>query len=142
MSAFAADATVRYTLSIAHPEKHFVHVKMELPPGPPERDLQLPVWNALYQVRDFSQYVIWVKASDAAGHALRVQDVDKSRWHLSGAANGAVVEYEIFADQAGPYNAQLNEEHGFFNFAEILMYAVDRRSSPAIVTFADVPPAW
>ncbi|HZQ68968.1 MAG TPA: PDZ domain-containing protein [Terriglobales bacterium] len=140
--ASAAGPAVRYTISLAHPEQHLVHVKMELPPGTAERDLQLPVWNALYQVRDFAQYVNWVKAGDLSGHALTVRDIDKSRWQISGAAGGALVEYEIFADQPGPYNAQLNAVHGFFNFAEILMYAVDQRSAPVTVSFAGLPTGW
>ena len=32
-----------------------------LPEGSAQRELQLPVWNALYQVRDFAQYVNWVQ---------------------------------------------------------------------------------
>ena len=140
-TAFAADP-VRYIISLAHPEQHLVRVNMQIPPGVAEHDLQMPVWNALYQVRDFSQYVNWVRASDPAGRPLTVSSVDKSRWRISGTENGATVEYETFADQAGPYNAQLNEEHAFFNFAEILMYAVDQRSAPATVSFTNVPPGW
>jgi predicted metalloprotease with PDZ domain len=138
---FAADA-VRYTISLAHPEQHLVHVNMQLPAGAAERDLQMPVWNALYQVRDFSQYVNWVKASDPAGHPLTITNEDKSLWRITGAANGATVEYETFADSAGPYNAQLNDEHAFFNFAEILIYAVDQRSAPTTVSFTNVPSGW
>ena len=46
---------------------------MLLGPGASERDLQLPVWNALYQVRDFSQYVNWVRARTGAGQPLPVR---------------------------------------------------------------------
>ena len=38
--------------------------------GPAERELELPVWNALYQIRDFSQFVNWVRAKDRAGRPL------------------------------------------------------------------------
>ena len=52
------------------------------------------------------------------------------------------MEYEILADQSGPFGAQLNTQHAFFNLAEILMYPVDGRSSPAEVSFTDIPTGW
>src|SRR5690348_8795386 len=46
-----------YTISLAAPEQHFLEVQIFLPPGSSQRELQLPVWNALYQVRNFAQHV-------------------------------------------------------------------------------------
>jgi len=100
------------------------------------------VWNALYQIRDFAQYVNWVHAKDRAGRAIAVRELDKSRWQISGADHGALVEYQIFADSPGPFGAQLNSHHAFFNLAEILMYPVDARTSPLGVTFSHVPAEW
>jgi predicted metalloprotease with PDZ domain len=133
---------VRYTISLANRAEHRVQVKLLLNPGAPERDLQLPVWNALYQVRDFSQYVNWVRAKSASGLPVAVSKVDKTTWHLSGIAPGAEIEYEIVADQSGPFGAQLNQQHAFFNLAEILMYAVGGRDSPAEISFTDLPEGW
>ncbi len=115
---------------------------MLLGPGASERDLQLPVWNALYQVRDFSQYVNWVRARTSDGQPLPVHKVDKTTWHLGGAAQGAEIGYEIFADQSGPFGAQLNSQHAFFNLAEILMYPVEGRDSPVEVSFTNLPAEW
>jgi predicted metalloprotease with PDZ domain len=119
-----------------------VRVKIVLGPGASERDVQLPVWNALYQVRDFSQYVNWVRAKTMAGHSIAVQKSDKTTWHFSGIASGAEIEYEIFANQPGPFGAQLNPQHGFFNLAEILMYPVGGRESPDEIRFTDLPAGW
>jgi predicted metalloprotease with PDZ domain len=135
-------AAVRYTVSLADAPTHLVHIKLDIPAGTAERDLQLPVWNALYQVRDFSQYVNWVRATGSARQSLAVLKADKSRWHISRAENGAKIEYEIMADLPGPYGAQLNSQHAFFNLAEILMYPADARASPMEVSFADVPSGW
>lgn len=135
-------APIRYTISLAQPEKHIVHVIVDIPPGAPQHDLQLPVWNALYQVRDFSQYIYRVRAEDRAGHPLLLQLLGKSRWRVSGAENGAEIQYEIFADNPGPYGAQFNEHHAFFNLAEILMYPADARSAPVQLSFTDIPAGW
>jgi predicted metalloprotease with PDZ domain len=133
---------VRYVISLAGAPQHLVRVKLLLASGAAEHDLQLPVWNALYQIRDFAQYVNWVHARDSGGYPLVVGKVDKSRWHVDGVRSGAEIEYEIFADRSGPFGAQLNEHHAFFNLAEILMYPVDTRDSPMQVRFTDIPSGW
>jgi predicted metalloprotease with PDZ domain len=135
-------AATDYTISLANPEHHLVEVQVQLAEGPAERELQLPVWNALYQVRDFAQSVNWVRAQDQAGRPITVRQLDKSRWQLSGADTGAVVEYQIYLDSFGPFGAQLSSHHAFFNLAQLLMYPVDARNAPMIVRFSQVPDGW
>ncbi len=135
-------ASVAYTISLASPEEHLVEVQIILPAGGAQRELQLPVWNALYQVRDFAQFVNWVRAKDRSGSPLLVHQLNKSRWQISGAESGAIVEYQIYVDSPGPFNAQLNTHHAFFNLAQILMYSVDARSAPLYVRFSHLPAGW
>ena len=134
--------TVTYTISLANPEQHLVEVQILLPEGAAQREVQLPVWNALYQVRDFAQYVNWVRAKDRAGQSLAVRALDKSRWQITGAQGGAVVEYQIFVDSFGPFGAQLNLHHAFLNLAQVLMYPVDARNGPMAVHFSHIPDGW
>src|SRR3981081_4551135 len=89
---------ITYNITLTSPEQHLVEVQLVLPEGPDQRELQLPVWNALYQIRDFAQYVNWVRAKDRAGRTIAVRELDKSRWQISGTAHGALVEYQMFAD--------------------------------------------
>ena len=133
---------VSYTVSLANPEQHLVEVKITLPPGPSERDLQLPVWNALYQIRDFSQFINWIRAKDRAGNALEVRALDKSLWQIHGTADGAIVEYQIYLDSPGPFGAQLNSHHAFLNLAQLLMYPVDARHSALALRFTHLPGNW
>jgi predicted metalloprotease with PDZ domain len=114
---------------------------MQVPSGNQPIEIQLPVWNALYQVRDFSQYVGEIKARDEQGHSLGVGQIEKSRWRIAPAPE-IVVDYDIFADLAGPYGAQLNDDHAFFNLAEILMFTPETRSLPVRIAFTDVPVLW
>jgi predicted metalloprotease with PDZ domain len=134
--------SIQYTIALTNLSAHKVRVTVSLSPGAAERDLQLPVWNALYQVRDFSQYVNWIRAKNHQRGALPIRLLEKSRWRVSGAANGAEVEYEILAMLPGPYGAELNLKHAFFNLAEILMYPVDQRSAPVQFHFVDIPANW
>jgi predicted metalloprotease with PDZ domain len=133
---------ITYNITLAAPEQHLVEVQLVLPGGPDQRDLQLPVWNALYQIRDFAQYVNWVRAKDRAGRTIAVRELDKSRWQISGTGDGALVEYQIFVDSPGPFSAQFNSHHAFFNLADILMYPVDARNSPMAVNFSHVSADW
>src|ERR1700733_8461784 len=98
-----ASAITNYTITLANPEQHLVEVQIILPEGSAQRDLQLPVWNALYQVRDFAQYVNWVRAKDRSGRPLPVQELNDSRWRIAGAQGGAVIEYQIYVDSFGPF---------------------------------------
>jgi predicted metalloprotease with PDZ domain len=138
----AAAPPVDYYVSLARSGEHVVHVRIHLAGTSAERDVQLPAWNALYQIRDFAQNVRRVTAKNPAGDTLPVRKIDKTTWRIRGAESGAEVEYDILADQAGPYGAQLTTEHAFFNLAEILMYPVDARDSPMTVTFTDFPSHW
>src|SRR6202167_6436559 len=142
MASATSYAATSYTISLANPEQHLVEVQIILPEGPAPRELQLPVWNALYQVRDFAQYINWVRAKDRAGRALAVRALDKSRWQITGAEGGAVVEYQIFVDSPGPFGAQFNSHHAFLNLAQVLMYPVDARNGPMAVRFSQIPEGW
>ncbi|MBV9180969.1 MAG: hypothetical protein JO356_06625, partial [Acidobacteria bacterium] len=60
----SAGQPIRYVISLEDPERHLIGVEMEIPPGGPIYHLQLPVWNALYQIRDFAQYLSSIGAQD------------------------------------------------------------------------------
>jgi predicted metalloprotease with PDZ domain len=141
-SAFAQSDAVSYSVALVSPAQHLVEVQIMLPAGAAQRELQLPVWNALYQVRDFSQYVNWIRAKDRSGKDLAIYESDKSRWKIQDAAGGAVVEYQIYADSPGPFGAQLNAHHAFFNLAQILIYPVDGRNAPVNLHFSHIPDGW
>src|ERR1700734_2395750 len=142
IAAASCAATTDYTISLSSPDQHLLAVQILLPEGATQRELQLPVWNALYQVRDFAKYVNWIRAKDRAGRALTVRELDKSRWQIAGAESGAVIEYQIFADSPGPFGAQFNSHHAFLNLAQVLMYPVDARTTAMVVRFSHLPDGW
>jgi predicted metalloprotease with PDZ domain len=137
-------APVRYLVSLVDAERHLVQVAVELPPGRDTRELQLPVWNALYQVRDFSQNMNWIRAraEGSTGQSLTLTQLTPSRWKISGAERGARVEYEMVTDSPGSFGAQFNSHHAFFNLAEILIYADGERDQPVEIEFRCLPAQW
>src|SRR5712671_5199414 len=126
-AARPARATIDYSVSVAHPEKHLFGVTMRVPGVHDHVLLQMPAWNALYQIRDFSSHMLQVTAKDEAGNVLPTVKLDKQTWQVRG--NGILtVSYPIFWDEPGPFAAQLNPDHAFINLAMLLLYIPERRA--------------
>jgi predicted metalloprotease with PDZ domain len=144
-----ARATIRYEISLAHPAQHKLHVTMIIPGVVSSVTVQMPAWNALYQIRDFAYRVSDFRAVDSSGNALDVRRLDKQTWrvelpadHLTRVVGEVRIEYASFWDDPGPFDTQLNDEHAFLNLAMVLCYVPERRGEGAFVHFADVPRDW
>jgi predicted metalloprotease with PDZ domain len=139
--ACPARATIDYTVSLSHPERHIFGVTMRIPNVRDQVTVQMPAWNALYQIRDFSSHMMQVTARDDEGHPLLLRKLDKQTWSVM--ASGVVtVSYPILWDEPGPFASQLNPDHAFLNFAMVLLYVPDRRAEDTKVVFDDVPEGW
>jgi predicted metalloprotease with PDZ domain len=134
-----------------HPSEHIVHV--DAVTHQPAAEFQLPVWNGLYQVRDFAVNVNHVKAFEGVPEWLcdrcdtsdaEVQKRDKTTWELSTTGDYPCVtfSYDVLANDAGPFGASLDSQHGFFNWAEVLAYRPDQRSAPVSIRIVDAPAGW
>ncbi len=133
-------ATIRYEVSINHPEQHLFHVTMTIPDVNGEVSVQIPAWNALYQIRDFASHIQRVEAfADSAKAPM--EKVDKQTWRITGHGT-MTVRYASYWDEVGPFATQLNADHAFINPAMILFYVSDRRSEDVHLGFPDVPGAW
>src|SRR6202022_3504634 len=140
-AARPARATIDYSISVAHPEKHLFGVTMRVPNVRDRVLLQMPAWNALYQIRDFSSHMMRVTAKDEAGSTLPIVKLDKQTWQVTG--NGMLnISYPIFWDEPGPFASQLNPDHAFLNLAMVLLYIPDRRAEDTHLVFDDVPESW
>ena len=155
LPAREAGAIVTYSLSLSDADRHVVHVSIGVSqcnsgdvqaasPAQSQRDceMQLPVWNALYQVRDFAQYVRNIAAKDVQGNSLTVRALDKTTWSVPAGRAPFDFEYDVVADNPGPFGAQLNLAHAFFNLAQVLMYPVERRAARMALRFTSLPAGW
>jgi predicted metalloprotease with PDZ domain len=133
-------AAIRYTVSLAQPERHLFHVTMEIPNVQGELKLQMAAWNALYEIRDFSSHVQQVEAS-VNGQRISITKLDKLTWQVQGTGTVSVT-YATFWDDVGPFSTQLNSEHAFINPAMILLYVPDRRAEESLLSLRDVPSGW
>jgi predicted metalloprotease with PDZ domain len=136
----SSSGTIRYEVSLAHPEQHLFHVTMTIPDVAGEVTVQMPAWNALYQIRDFSDRVQQV-AAFAGSERAPIEKMDKQTWRIKG--NGTIkIQYASFWDEVGPFASQLNSEHAFINPAMILLYVANRRGEAVHIDTPDVPDEW
>ena len=113
---------------------------MSIPDVTGEVTVQMPAWNALYQIRDFSSHVRQVEASIGSEKAP-VEKVDKQTWRITGTGT-ITVRYSTYWDEPGPFASQLNAEHAFINPAMILFYVPDRLGESVHLSMPDVPEKW
>ena len=136
----SSKATIHYLVSLEHPERHLFHVTMSIPDVPGEVIVQMPAWNALYQIRDFSSHVQQVEAF-AGSEKVLPEKLDKQTWRVKG--NGSIkISYATYCDEAGPFASQLNSEHAFINPAMILMYVPERRAEDVTLFLSELPSEW
>ncbi len=141
LASAPAQGTIRYTVSLAQPEQHFLHLTMTIPGVKGQVLVQLPAWNALYQIRDFAYHIPHIRGSDQEAQPLTVRKLDKQTWSVTG--DGTVtIEYRAYWDEAGPFGTQLNDSHAFLNLAMILFYVPDRRGEAVRLAFENLPSSW
>ena len=138
--ASSSEATIRYEISLSHPEQHLFHVTMTIPDVNGEVEVEIPAWNALYQIRDFSSHIQQMEASVGSAKAF-AEKVDKQTWRVTGRGT-ITVRYDTYWDETGPFATQLNGEHAFINPAMILLYVQERRGEDVQVALSDIPGAW
>ncbi|HEX7962014.1 MAG TPA: hypothetical protein VF493_18995 [Terriglobales bacterium] len=146
--AVAAQTTspVEYKISFKDAAHHVADVLVTTETEAPEIDVQLPVWNALYQIRDFARNVLFVEARESSGQPLNIRKLDKTTWRVAGTKPEPLhrvhIEYQIVLDQPGPFSAQLSSERAFINPAQVLIYAVGQKDRPITLQFTDIPQGW
>jgi predicted metalloprotease with PDZ domain len=143
-------ATIRYYVSLAHPEQHLFHVTMTIPDVSGQVTIQIPAWNALYQIRDFSSHLQQVEVRQGPAQSVSraetdtapsIEKIDKQTWRITGSGT-VIVRYATFWDEPGPFATQLNREHAFINPAMILMYVPERRSEQVQLVLGEIPGTW
>src|ERR1700693_147407 len=136
-----SSATIRYSVSLAQREQNLFHVTLTVPEVDRELIVAMPVWNALYQVRDFAHRIERLRALDASGSPLPISKSDPQTWHV--AAGGVVtLDYFILWDDFAPFGSDVSSTHAFLNFAEVLLYVPSRRAEDVRLDFTGVSAAW
>ena len=136
-------AETRYEIDLADAKSGWLVITAETTCPQAQCDFQLPVWNAVYQVRDFVQYVVGFEAHTPAGSAVPTSKRTPSLWRLSVPTGERVqARYRVRADRPGPFGVFADSEHVCLNLAQVLAYPVDARRQRFTLRLRNVPPRW
>ena len=132
---------VLYTVDTSKRAEHTLHVTVLFQPGDEQALVQLPTWNARYQIRNFSKYLLNLTAYSSDGRTLSVHAQDKTSWLVT---NGSAerFEYDIRCNIEGPYGLEIGDDHIFINPAMLLLFSPHTREMPVSVRFLGMPDAW
>ncbi len=136
-------AETSYEINLADAKSGWLVITAETTCPQAQCDFQLPVWNAVYQVRDFAQHVVGFEAHTSRGVAVPTSKRNPSLWRLMVPAGERVqVRYRVRADRPGPFGAYADSEHVCLNLAQVLAYPVDARRHRFTLRLRNVPPRW
>lgn len=131
-----AAAPIHYTVSMPRPETHYFEIsgRIENVAGPQLR-LVMPVWTpGSYLVREFARNVQDFSAS-AEHKALAWEKVSKNVWQVAtDGASVVEVKYRVYANDLGVRTSDLDDEHGYFNGANLFFYPEGRLQEPYKLT--------
>ena len=132
---------MRYRVSMPEPHSHLFEVEAVLESPGASPVLALPVWTpGSYLVREFARHLERIEADDGAGRKLPVLRLDKHRFRVDAGDSAQVrVRYRVYANDPTVRTSHLDGAHGFFNGANLFLYAEGRVEEPA--ELAIVPPA-
>lgn len=138
----SASATIRYSVSLSARSSNRFHVRMEIPHAQGPLELDMPVWNGLYQVRDFAARISFLRAETPPGAAVPLVRLTPHSWRAGPITGALVLDYFILWDEPSPFSSDISDAHAFLNPATVLLYAPARRSEDVSLEFTDVPAGW
>jgi predicted metalloprotease with PDZ domain len=134
---------VRYRVAMPEPHSHLFEVTLTLERPGAAPVLVLPVWTpGSYLVREFARHLEGLEASDGSGRRLPVERLDKHRFRVeAGEADRLEVRYRVYANELTVRTSHLDGRHGFFNGANLFLFAEGREREPCALEIAP-PPGW
>src|SRR5947209_5547142 len=133
-----AQPEISFTVSMSKPYTHLLEVEMRVRRTlqlPPQVNLIMPVWTpGSYLIREFERNVQDFAAVDASGRALLWQKTNKDTWRVeTNGARDVRITYRVYANDLSVRTNDLNDGHGYWNNAALLMYPDGYLSAPSIL---------
>ena len=129
---------INYTVSMSQPWTHMLEVEMRLKWNrmPDAAQLKMPVWTpGSYLVREYARHVQDFSVKDAGGRDLTWQKINKNTWQVdTKGAKEIVARYRVYSNELTVRTNELNDEHGFWNNAALLMFPAGQLTAPSTVT--------
>jgi len=137
-----AHAAIRYSISLSERAAGRFHVRMEVPAVEDFVEVDMPVWNALYQVRDFASRIEQLYAELPSGKPVALRRHTPHSWRTGPVTGDLILDYFIVWDEPGPFASELSPAHAFLNLAMVLLYIPERRADEVTLAFTGIPQGW
>lgn len=138
VSTQAPAPSINYTVSMSKPWTHLLEVEMHVKWNrmPEKTELKMPVWTpGSYLVREYARHVQDFAVKDASGRALTWQKTNKNTWQIdTKGVKEIVATYRVYSNELTVRTNELNDEHGFWNNAALLMFPAGQLAAPSTVT--------
>ena len=139
--AARAAQPIHYLVDLTSTNSHLVQVAMNIPEASAGTEVQIPAWNALYQIRDFVKDVEDMKG-ECDGQAVDLDREDLKTWRAADRpCSNLAFHYSMYANDDGPFDSILNNDHAFLNLAMVLLYLPRERQRPVQIKF-QLPTGW
>ena len=142
--AIPKPATLHYTVSMEHPERHLYHVVLKAAGlSGPVTDLRMPAWMpGYYQLLDYAKNLSGLRAVDERGRALPWEKTGRDAWRVAlEDTHTLTVEYDILANTQFAAQSWLDTTRGFISPASLFLYP-DGYLQNAVTVDIQLYPAW
>jgi predicted metalloprotease with PDZ domain len=130
--------SINYTVSMSKPWTHLLEVEMHVKWNrmPDKAELKMPVWTpGSYLVREYARHVQDFAVKDGSGRALTWQKTNKNTWQIdTKGVKEIVTTYRVYSNELTVRTNELNDDHGFWNNAALLMFPAGQLAAPSTVT--------
>ncbi len=130
--------SINYTVSMSKPWTHLLEVEMHVKWNrmADKTELKMPVWTpGSYLVREYARHVQDFAVKDGSGRALTWQKTNKNTWQIdTKGVKEIVATYRVYSNELTVRTNELNDEHGFWNNAALLMFPAGQLAAPSTVT--------
>jgi predicted metalloprotease with PDZ domain len=134
----ASAPSINYMISMSKPWTHLLEVEMHVKWSrmPEKTEIKMPVWTpGSYLVREYARHVQDFAVKDGAGRELTWQKTNKNTWQIdTKGIKEIVATYRVYSNELTVRTNELNDEHGFWNNAALLMFPAGQLSAPSTVT--------
>jgi predicted metalloprotease with PDZ domain len=124
------------------PHTHLFHVELRVDGHQGPLDLVMPSWTpGSYLLREFPRHLQGFRVRSGSGDEVRWEKLDKNSWRVHAPAGGAVVRYEVYANDLTVRTSHLDATHGYVNGASVFLWLRGAEAAPVELT-VEPPSGW
>lgn len=129
---------ISFTVSMSKPYTHLLEVEMRVRAADKlsnATDLLMPVWTpGSYLIREYARHVMDFDAKDGNGNKLAWSKANKYTWRVETKnAKELVATYHVYSNELTVRTNDLNDKHGYWNNAALLMYPSGQLKSSSTI---------